>query len=232
VTARRLDEQGYGGDRIVKTIVCFGDSNSYGTPGMPHPDFWGRFGPDERWPGVMRLALGSGYTVIEEALPGRTTVHDDPIEGADRNGLKALPIVLGSHRPIDLVVIMLGTNDLKTRFSVTPEDIANSVGILVKFVQASQAGPDSKAPKVLVIAPAVILETGFMTGLFAGGAVKSEALGRTYAAMAARYNVPVLDAATLITVDPVDGIHLTVDQHAILGKAVAERVTALLAATP
>ena len=76
-----------------RPIVCFGDSNTYGTPGMPDPDFWGRYGPDERWPGVMRQALGPAITVIEEGLPGRTTVHDDPIEGADKNGLKALPMV-------------------------------------------------------------------------------------------------------------------------------------------
>lgn len=212
----------------MKTIVCFGDSNTYGTPGMPGPDFWGRFGPDERWPGVMRAALGDGYSVIEEALPGRTTVHDDPIEGADRNGLTALPIVLGSHRPIDLVIIMLGTNDLKARFSVTPADIAASVGSLVKVVQASVAGPESRAPKVLVIAPSIIEETGFLGDMFAGGAAKSAKLGAAYAAMAKRFNVAFLDAAPLIKVDATDGIHLKPDQHAILGRAVADAVRTAL----
>lgn len=211
----------------MKTVVCFGDSNSYGTPPMPDQDFWGRFGPEERWPGVMRQAIGVGWSVIEEALPGRTTVHDDPIEGADRNGLKALPMVLGSHRPIDLLIINLGTNDLKTRFAVNPEDIANSVGLLVRTVQASEAGPDRKPPQILVIAPAVILETGFMTGLFRGGAVKSKDFGRCYAAMAKRFGVAFLDAAPLIISDPLDGIHLAKDQHAILGKAVAERVNGM-----
>lgn len=212
----------------MRTIVCFGDSNSYGTPGMPHPDFWGRFGPDERWPGVLRQALGPEYSVVEEALPGRTTVHDDPIEGADKNGLKALPMVLGSHRPIDLMVIMLGTNDLKARFAVTPSDIASSLGVLVRTVQASPAGPDSRAPKLLVVAPAVIAEVGFMAGLFAGGAEKSRGLGAAIAAVMDRLGTPYLDAAPLIHSDPTDGIHLTVDQHAILGRAVAERVGALL----
>jgi lysophospholipase L1-like esterase len=212
----------------MRTIVCFGDSNSYGTPGMPHPDFWGRFGPDERWPGVLRQALGPEYMVVEEALPGRTTVHDDPIEGADKNGLKALPIVLGSHRPIDLMVIMLGTNDLKARFAVTPSDIATSLGVLVRTVQASPAGPDGRAPKLLVVAPAVIAEVGFMAGLFAGGAAKSRGLGTAIAAVMDRLGVPCLDAAPFIHSDPTDGIHLTVDQHAILGRAVAERVAALL----
>ena len=212
----------------MTTIVCFGDSNTYGTPGMPDPDFWGRFGPDERWPGVMRAALGAGFIVIEEALPGRTTVHDDPIEGADRNGLTALPIVLGSHRPIDLVIVMLGTNDLKARFSVTPSDIAASVGTLVRTVQASPAGPEGRAPKVLVVAPAAISEVGFLGGMFTGGAAKSRELGATYRTMAKRFGVPCLDAAPLITVDPTDGVHLKADQHAILGKAVAEAARAAL----
>ena len=212
----------------MKTIVCFGDSNTYGTPGMPDPDFWGRFGPDERWPGVVRQALGPGFTVIEEALPGRTTVHDDPIEGADRNGLKALPIVLGSHRPIDLVIIMLGTNDLKARFAVTSADIAASVGVLVKAIRSSPAGTDSRAPQVLVIAPAVIDEVGFMAGPFAGGRAKSQGLSAAFAAAMGRLGVSWLDAAALITSDPTDGIHLAADQHAVLGKAVAQHASALL----
>ena len=211
----------------MKTVVCFGDSNTYGTPGMPDAGFWGRFGTDERWPGIMRLALGAVWIVIEEALPGRTTVHDDPIEGADKNGLKALPMLLGSHRPIDLLIINLGTNDLKARFSVTPEDIANSVGVLVQMAQTSKAGLESKPPKILLIAPAVIQETGFMAGVFKGGADKSTAFGRCYAAMAQRLGVPLIDAAALITSDPLDGIHLAQDQHVILGKAVAERVQAM-----
>ena len=213
----------------MKTIVVFGDSNSYGTPPMPYPDFWGRFGPDERWPGVMRRALGDDVTVIEEALPGRTTVHDDPIEGADRNGLKALPMVLGSHRPIDLLIINLGTNDLKARFSVTADDVAASVGVLVRLTRASQAGPNSTAPKVLVVAPAVILETSFFREYFQGGAEKSHGFARAFGAMATRLGVPLLDASTLIQSDPLDGIHLDPSQHAILGQAAAEKVQAILA---
>lgn len=208
----------------MKTIVCFGDSNTYGTPGMPNADVWARFGPQERWPGVMRAALGEGWSVIEEGLPGRTTVHDDPIEGLHKNGLKALPIVLESHRPIDLLVVMLGTNDLKARFSVTPEDIANSVGVLAKLALASEAGPDGRAPEVLIIAPPVTAEAGFMTGLFLGAADKSRHLGRCYADVAARCGAAFLDSAPLIVSDPTDGIHLAADQHAVLGRAVARRI--------
>jgi lysophospholipase L1-like esterase len=207
-----------------RTVVCFGDSNTYGTPGMPDPDFWGRFGSDERWPGVMRQALGPDYAVIEEGLPGRTTLHDDPIEGADKNGLKALPMILGSHRPIDLLIIKLGTNDLKARFAVTPEDIAASVGVLVQTARAGQAGVAGRPPAILVIVPAPILEVGFMAGLFRGGAEKSRQFARCYAAVTARLDVPMLDAGALIESDPLDGIHLGKAQHALLGRAVADRV--------
>ncbi len=208
----------------MRTIVCFGDSNTYGTPPMPHPDSWGRFGPDERWPGVMRAGLGAGWTVIEEALPGRTTVHDDPIEGADRNGLRALPIVLGSHRPIDLLIINLGTNDLKARFSVAPEDVAASVGVLVRTAQASPAGPDGRAPSVLVVAPPVVAESGFFAGPFKGAGEKSTHFARCYAAVAARFGTAFLDAAPLVASDPLDGIHWRADGHGSLGRAVAQKV--------
>ena len=218
----------------MTTIVVFGDSNSYGTPAMAGLDDWARFAPGERWPGVMLADLvgqsrvGADVVLIEECLPGRTTVHDDPIEGRHKNGLTALPVVLESHRPIDIVVIMLGTNDLKARFAVTPEDIAHSIEVLVKAVRASQAGPDGKAPKVLVIAPPVILETGCLAGLFRGGAEKSARLGACFATMAARIGVPLLDAGPLISSDPLDGIHLAPDQHGALGRAASRAVKALL----
>ena len=204
-----------------RTLVCFGDSNTYGTPPMPERDVWGRFGPDTRWPGVMAAHRGSGWQVVEEALPGRPTGHDDPIEGRDRNGLTALPIVLGSNRPIDLVVVKLGTNDLKARFAVTPEDIADSVGVLVTAIRGSVAGP-AGAPAVLVVVPAPILEAGFR-----GGAEKSQAFGTCYAAMGRRFGVPLVDAGTLIASDPLDGVHLTEAAHATLGHAVAEAVRRL-----
>jgi len=94
-------------------ILCFGDSNTHGSIPMRDRDDSRRFGPDERWPGVLRNELGAGWTVIEEGLPGRTTLHDDPIEGVYKNGLWYLRACLESHRPIDLMTLMLGTNDLK-----------------------------------------------------------------------------------------------------------------------
>ncbi len=99
----------------MKSILCYGDSNTWGTATQPRPD--GRYAPHERWPGVLRLALGDEWLVIEEGLGGRTTVNDDPVEGAERNGRMYLLPCLGSHKPLDVVDIMLGTNDLMARFN-------------------------------------------------------------------------------------------------------------------
>ena len=114
-----------------RVLVCFGDSNTYGSAPMTHLEDIRRHDPNERWPGVLATGLGSGWHVVEEGLPGRTTVHPDPIEGAHLNGIAAVPIVVGSHSPIDAMVMMLGVNDFKTRFSVTAHDIATSVEALV-----------------------------------------------------------------------------------------------------
>ena len=106
----------------MAVILCYGDSNTHGTPPMANLGVQDRHSPGQRWPDVMAAALGPDHRVIDEGLPGRTTVHDDPVEGGMRNGLTVLPAVLHSHRPVDLLVLMLGTNDLKHRFSVTGFD--------------------------------------------------------------------------------------------------------------
>ena len=134
----------------TRTIMCFGDSNTYGAIPTLARAGRHRFAPDRRWPGIMRKQLGNGWDVIEEGHGGRTTVHDDPIEGLHKNGLKALPVCLETHMPLDLVIVMLGTNDLKHRFSVTPSDVADSVELLVRTIQRSEAGHAGAPPAVLL----------------------------------------------------------------------------------
>ena len=95
----------------MKRILCFGDSNTWGW----NPANKERFDENSRWTGILKNKLGENYDIIEEGLNGRTTVWDDPIEGY-KNGKKHLPSCLESHRPLDIVVLMLGTNDLKSRF--------------------------------------------------------------------------------------------------------------------
>ena len=126
---------------MTRVILCFGDSNTHGTQPMATLDGNGRFGHDARWPSVMGRALGPAYEVIAEGHPGRTTVHDDPTEGPHRNGVRVLPALLESHKPLDLVILKLGTNDLKYGFHVGPFDIAQAIDRLVRLVQGFGAGP-------------------------------------------------------------------------------------------
>ena len=141
-------------------ILCFGDSNTHGTQPMASIDDRSRWSAGERWPGVVQAALGPGYHIIEEGLPGRTTVFDDPIEGAHKNGRRYLAACLESHWQLDIVVLMLGVNDLKARFGLTPFDIAMGMGALAADVK-SVTGASGKAADVLILAAPPIRTTGW-----------------------------------------------------------------------
>jgi lysophospholipase L1-like esterase len=208
---------------VTRTVLLYGDSNTHGTLALAHLDDRRRLAHADRWPGVLAAAL-PGWHVIEEGLPGRTTVHDDPIEGDHRNGLSVLPAILESHRTLDLVVLKLGTNDLKPRFAVNAMDIALSIGRLIRTVIGSGCGPGNGAPATLVICPPPILETGCLAQMFAGGAAKSQALPPILAAECARHGTAFLDAGRHIAVDPLDGIHYHAAAHAALGAAVATEI--------
>jgi lysophospholipase L1-like esterase len=187
---------------------------------MPTLDDMGRFPPGVRWTDQLQ-ALLPGWQVIAEGQPGRTTVHDDPVEGAHRNGLTVLPAMLESHRPIDVVLIMLGTNDLKERFTVNAMDISLSLARLVEVVRGSNAGPGGRAPGVLLVAPPPIIEVGDLGLMFAGGAAKSATLAQRIAEVARRLDVPFVDAGALIEVSPIDGIHYDEPAMAALAQGFA-----------
>lgn len=212
----------------VRTVLCFGDSNVYGAVPTLARSGRHRFGPDRRWPGVMRRQLGIGWHVIEEGHPSRTTVRDDPIEGGHKNGLKALPICLESHMPLDLVILMLGTNDLKHRFAATPGDIADSIEVLVRAVQRSEAGPAGAEPAVIVIAPAPMQEVDWLADMFLGGAAKSLQLAKLFGEVAKRTGATFVDAGALVESSAVDGIHFDSDTHRVLGLELAKVVESLI----
>ncbi len=213
----------------AKTVMCFGDSNTYGAIPTLARSGRHRFAPDRRWPGVMRKTLGNGWDVIEEGHPGRTTVHEDPIEGLHKSGIKALPVLLETHMPLDAIVLALGTNDLKHRFSLTPNDVADSIEVLVRLIQRSEAGDGGVAPKVLVVAPPPLLEVDWFGQMFLGGAEKSKHLGRLFREAAKRAGVAFLDAGAVIESSTVDGIHFESDAHRVLGTEIAKAVQALAA---
>jgi lysophospholipase L1-like esterase len=217
-SARRCED-------LMRTVLLFGDSNTHGTMPLPDLGFSDRFGRQERWPGRVRKLLPD-WEVIEEGHPGRTTVHDDPVEGAHRNGLTVLPALLESHRPLDVVVVMLGTNDLKERFSVNAADIGHSLERLARVILASGAGPGNGAPGVLLLAPPPIIEVGCLAGMFAGGAAKSQGLATEVRKAAARAGVAFLDAGTVVTVSPIDGIHYDAEANPKLAEAIADAIRA------
>ena len=213
----------------MRTVLCFGDSNTHGTRAIARWGDRGRFDHAARWPSVMAKQLGEGWEVIAEGHPGRTAVFDDPVEGAHKNGLRALPVLLESHKPLDLVIVMLGTNDLKARFGVPASDIALGLERIVQAIRLSDAGPEGAAPRVLLAAPVPVIETGVLETMFAGGAEKARALPPLLAEVAARQGTGFFDLAPVAVVDTTDGVHLGTAAQAAIGRAMAQAVTELFA---
>lgn len=205
-----------------RTVLCYGDSNTHGTKPLTKPGQLERFDEPDRWPGVLRAELGADWTVIDEGLPARTTVHDDPIEGVHKNGRTTLRATLESHVPIDVIVLMLGTNDLKARFSLTPADIAGGIAVLMNEIRTTGLVSTLGQPKVVLMAPVPIEEVGFLGEIFLGGAAKSRELAKRYQDVATLFGAAFLDAGEHARVSPVDGIHYEAEDHHRLGKAVGQ----------
>jgi lysophospholipase L1-like esterase len=180
-----------------------------------------------RWTGVLQRELGDGYQVIEEGLDGRTTVWDDPIEGY-KNGRTYLIPCLESQRPIDLVVMMLGTNELKMRFSLSAFDIAEGVRVLVDIVQKSEAGRDGGAPKLLLMAPPPVAKLTEFAEMFEGAEAKSSRFGEHYRRIAEEQGSEFFDTSEVIVSSDIDGIHFEASEHEKLGKAAADLVREIL----
>lgn len=210
---------------MMKTVLVYGDSNTWGYD----PARGARLGHDERWGGVIRQQLGADYWVIEEGLGGRTTVFEDPLEEG-RNGRTYLSPCLLSHNPIDLVLILLGTNDLKKRFDLPVSDIARGAFALAKIVKRSEAGVDGKSPQVLVICPppyAPLAGTN-LEDMFAGGEEKSKQLAQHFQQEAQLTGTPWKNAGDVMVSSPVDGIHWEASEHRKLGEAAAVWVRELI----
>lgn len=209
----------------MREVLCYGDSNTWGYD----PRTKGRYPRDVRWAGVLRQTLGEGYHVIEEGLNGRTTVWDDPIEG-HKNGREYLIPCLETHRPLDLVIILLGTNDLKVRFSLSAYDIANGAGVLAQTVLASGAGRAGRAPEVLLVAPPRTTRLTDFAQMFAGADVRSALFAEEYRRVADQVGCHYLDAGAVVRSSELDGIHLEPDAHCDLGLAIAAEVRRIVPA--
>ena len=207
----------------MKTILCYGDSNTWGyIPGTAS-----RYPRQVRWTGVLQNLLGEKFHVIEEGLNGRTTVMDDPTRIA-KNGQPYLRPCLDSHAPIDLVVLMLGTNDTKHRFGLSAFDISEGVAMLVNIIQQSAAGLNNRAPAILLVSPVVLDPAPEKSALFEGAAQKSRELAGHMENVAKANRCAFLDASLHTGVSPIDGIHLDEEGHQALGHAIAQKIQHLV----
>ncbi|MFN3323206.1 MAG: SGNH/GDSL hydrolase family protein [Bryobacteraceae bacterium] len=203
----------------MRTILCYGDSNTWGfIPGTGR-----RYEREVRWPGVLRRELGVQFDVIEAGLNGRTTVWTDPLLEY-RNGKNLLPAWLDTHKPIDLVITMLGLNDLKHKYAASAYDIARGAALLVDMIRKSAAGPDDGPPEALLICPAPVGRLTTFAEMFAGAEEKSRRLPAHYSAVAEETGCHFLDAGEIVRYSDADGLHLSPEEHAKLGCAVAQAV--------
>jgi lysophospholipase L1-like esterase len=207
----------------MKTVMCYGDSNTWGYD----PATAQRFPQDVRWTGVLQELLGPEYRVIEEGLNGRTTVWDDPIEGY-KNGREYLIPCLESQKPLDLVIIMLGTNDTKVRFSLSAFDIAEGAGVLVDIVQKSAAGLAEGAPQVLLMAPGLVGKLTDYAEMLEGAPAKADRFAAQFRRVADELGCHFLDTAPIWTPSDLDGIHFEAPEHRRLAAAVAAKVRDIL----
>ena len=200
----------------MKTVLCFGDSNTWGY----EPLVARRYPADVRWTGVLQNSLGDGFRVIEEGLNGRTNVTNEA-ERPIRSGLDVLPVILESHRPLDLVVIMLGTNDLKHDFNLSAEQIADGARQVCRCVIDCEYLLDNP-PQILLISPThVELMTEEEQGLFIGAIEKSRELAGHYQAVAENLGIHFLDASKIVVKTDLDGVHWDASQHHDFGKALS-----------
>lgn len=211
---------------MEKNILCFGDSNTWGADPHSGP----RFDRQTRWPCILQRELGDDYYVIEEGLPGRTTAWDDPLEGY-KNGLEQLTPILHSQKPIDLLIIMLGTNDLKNRFSVSAMDVSWAIRRLIECARHNANVFANEAPNILVICPPPFADMSQLDfrHIFIGGEEKSHQLAAEYKKICDETDVSFLNAGDVIQSSTVDGIHLDPSEHTKLGEAVAPLARTLLA---
>jgi hypothetical protein len=204
-------------------VLCYGDSNTWGSDPA---DDERRFEWPLRWPGVLQRELGDAFHVVEEGLGGRTTVIDDPLL-PHRSGLELLAPVLDTHAPLDLVIVMLGTNDISYAWA-SAADAADGAAAIAHLVLRSEMGPGGAAPAVLLVCPPPVGPFTEDAGLWSGVEEKSRALGGEFARVAAALRCPWLDAGEVVATSALDGWHLELSQHELLGVAVAAKARGLL----
>lgn len=211
----------------MKTILCYGDSNTWGLDYRTG----GRYPFEERWTTILQRRLGDGFQVVAEGLNGRTAGKDDPgdEDPEAKNGRRYLIPCLRSHCPVDLMVLMLGTNDLKTRFFTAVDDVAEDIGTLIQMTRRELGAFQGYRPKILLVAPMAVgdtIETSVFREEFGGkkAIAPSVELAGALRRVAAGVPCDFLNAAEITEPNEVDAIHFSPEGHEKFGEAVAEWV--------
>ena len=207
---------------MKKHILCIGDSNTHGlcTDPSESADHGSRYNEEERWTCLLQKALGAEYLVIEEGLSGRTCVYDDP----DMDSVN----LLNSHEPLDLLILMLGTNDSKVKFDTDAKKIAKGMQILLEEAKSVPCWGEN-GPKILIVAP-VPIEEGVIYPDFNEKSVETtRALAREYAFLAVAERADFLDAGGC-ELTSVDHVHLTKRGHRQLAERMEAAVREILEA--
>jgi lysophospholipase L1-like esterase len=215
----------------ARWILVYADSLTWGII----PNTRRRLPFERRWPGVMETALRQKsypVRVIEDCLNGRRTAFDDPCKPG-RNGLVGLEQRIEAHSPLDLVMLMLGTNDFQSMHPHNAWHSAQGMAALVDAVRRAPIEPEMPIPKILIVAPpAVQNPRGPIAPKFDGADKKFVGLAAAYAQVARDRGCDFFDAGQVTTTSTVDGVHLDADQHAALGMALAETVAKVFSTTP
>ena len=210
----------------MKNILAFGDSLTWGFIAGT----WERHPFDVRWPNVLAAGLQGKARVIEEGHNGRTTVFDDPTTGDDRNGARILPVLLSTHQPLDLVIILLGTNDIKFANRCRAFDASMGMGRLVQIVQTFPYQAWAPKPEVLIVAPPALVPTDdeWFNDLWGHAIEESKLFAKHYARVAEEMGVHFFDAGSVAKADKTDGGHLDADNTKAIGTALVPVVKGIL----
>lgn len=205
-------------------ILCYGDSNTWGyISGSNHE----RYGNSERWTRVLADLLGNKFEIIEEGLNSRTLISNDTRPGKEgKNGYEYLLPCLDTHDPVDIVILMLGTNELKYTFNKTAKEIGNLLEeYFVKTILGRKSQFKDSYPKLLIVTPPMVNEEVeyCKTGdKYKGATQKSKELNEIYKNIAKKYNCYFLSNDELET--GADGVHLTKDSHRRLAESLNTKI--------
>jgi lysophospholipase L1-like esterase len=211
---------------MVKTVLCYGDSLTWGYDA----ETIGRHAFEDRWPSVLQKGLENQGRVIAEGLNGRTTAFDDHLADCDRNGARVLPTILQTHAPIDLVIILLGTNDMKSVIAGSAFAACQGISRLVRLVRGHAWPFDYDPPEILVVAPPVISETANapFAASFPNGVEESGKLATLYRDLADELGCGFFDGGSVAVTTPLDGIHLDAENTRAIGRGLEPIVRMML----